>query len=87
MLGAMSCRQLIAWKVAWNQLGGWGPQRSEFEMGMIAATIANAAPMRKRRRAFQPRQFMPTFGRRQRSRHQSEAEMFAEIDAFLGVKQ
>ena len=85
MLRRMTCRQLQEWKVAWQMLGGWGSRRSELEMGIIASTIANAAP-RRRRRPFRARQFMPTFGRKGHGRKQTEAEIFASVDAFLEGK-
>jgi len=84
MLQQLPAKTLHEWMLFWEQVGGWGPERSELETGIIASTIANAAPFRKRRKSFHPRHFMPVHGKRRAGRRQTDAEIFAAIDVFLG---
>ncbi len=60
----------------------WGEERADLRSGIIAATIANSAPYRKRGRAFQPSEFMPVIGKGSVQR-QSDKEIDARLMAFV----
>lgn len=59
LLRRISSRELSEWAV-YFQLEPWGCEVEDWRAGLIAATIANAnRDPKKRRRPYEPRDFMP----------------------------
>lgn len=61
MLDGMSSRELSEW-FAYFQLEPFGEEREDYRTALIAQTVANTAP-RKRRKAFKLHDFLLRFGR------------------------
>lgn len=59
LLSRMSSRELSEW-MAFFSLEPWGTEVEDWRTGLIAATIANAnRDPKKRRRPYEPQDFMP----------------------------
>ncbi len=64
LLDRISTHELDEW-LAYYQLEPWGEERADLRAGIVASTIANFRPFRKRKsKSFKPKHFMPTFRRR-----------------------
>lgn len=61
LLNELSSQQLAEW-LAFFQLEPWGEERADLRAGIVASTIANVNRPAKRKKAFEPKEFMPQFG-------------------------
>lgn len=61
MLSRISSHELSEW-IAYAQVAPFGEERADLRAGIIASTVANAnRDPKKRRKPFEPREFMPSF--------------------------
>lgn len=72
--------EFIEW-IAFNEIDPWTPDRDDARSGIIAATVANAAPFRKGR-GYKATDFMPNFGK---NRRQSDEDIAQRIGLFFQV--
>ena len=77
----LNSREFAEW-LAYYNLEPWGEERADLRAGIIAATVANAAPGR-RGRTFQPKDFMPFTG--ERAQRQSTQEVEARIRLWVAA--
>lgn len=64
LLGRISSRELTEW-MAFFSLEPWGTEVEDWRAGLIASTIANVnRDPKKRRKPYEPEDFMPHRGRR-----------------------
>lgn len=69
--------------LAYYEMDPFGRDRDDLRAGIIAATVANAAHGRKRRKTYKPKDFMPKFDRRPKS-WQQMLKMVEELNAAMG---
>lgn len=77
----LNAREFAEWIAYWN-IEPWGEERADLRAGIIAATVANAAPFRSGR-SFAASEFMP-FASPQantQSANEFEARMRAYVQA------
>lgn len=79
----MTSREYIEW-VAFYQLEPWGYAADNFRAATIAAVIANTArDTKKRRKPFQPADFMPQEPEGTRRRVIDQATLRAKLDTAM----
>ena len=79
LLARVSSRELSEW-MAYAKIEPFGEMRADLRAGIIASTVANTArDPKKRRRPFQPREFMPRFERQQRTQTWQEQLHIVEM--------
>jgi len=79
LLARVSSRELSEW-MAYAEIEPFGEVRADLRAGIIASTVANTArDPKKRRRPFQPREFMPRFERPRRQQTWQEQLHIVEM--------
>lgn len=80
MLANAPASMLVQW-VAYFGLEPFGEERADLRAGIVSSVVANCNRA-KGGKAFEPKDFMPKFGKRKRATRQS---MIATLKAIAGV--
>ena len=82
LLTEMSSLQLAEW-LAFFQLEPWGEERADLRAGIIASTIANVNRSPKRKKAYEPKEFMPQFDAEPEDAETTAMRLMAQMQAAL----
>lgn len=83
LLSRISSRELSEW-IAYAQLEPFGEARADLRAGIVASTMANTArDPKKRKKPFEPEEFMPQFDKEPQTLEEQKAHM--ETLAALGL--
>jgi hypothetical protein len=85
LLGELSSSQLAEW-LAYFQLEPFGEERDDLRMGIVASTIANVNRSPKRKKPYEPRDFMPQFDEDEDDPEEAALRLMAQMKAALGGK-
>lgn len=83
LLGELSSTQLAEW-LAYFRLEPFGEERDDLRMGIVASTIANVNRSAKRRKPYQPEDFMPRFEDAEDDEETQALRLMAQMKAALG---
>src|SRR5690606_27802860 len=82
LLQRMSSRELSEW-MAFFSLEPWGTEVEDWRAAMIAATVANGyRDPKRRRKPYEPKDFMPRYEPPKKTEPQSWEEQFAILKMF-----
>jgi len=86
LLARISSRELSEW-AAFAQLEPFGEEREDLRAGIVAATVANTArDPKRRRRTFEPKEFMPRFGEEKEQGWEEQLAIVEVLNAAFGGK-
>jgi len=84
LLARISGRELAEWQ-AYFRLEPFGEERADLRAAIVAATVANTARDRKRRRRpFQAAEFMPHFERKAQQSWEEQLQIVEMINVAFG---
>ena len=84
LLARVSSRELSEW-MAYAKIEPFGEVRADLRAGIIASTVANTArDPKKRRRPFQPREFMPRFERQRQQTWEDQLRYVEMLNVAFG---
>ena len=77
LLARISSRELTEWMV-YAQVEPFGEERGDLRAGIVASTIANVnRDAKKRRKPFEPEEFMPKFGKEEGAEGKEPGEVYS----------
>jgi hypothetical protein len=83
LLDELSSAALAEW-LAYFQLEPWGEERADLRAGIVASTVANVNRPAKRKKAFEPKDFMPRFDAEPEAPETGTLRLMAQMRAALG---
>jgi len=86
LLAQISSRELTEW-MAYALVEPWGEERADFRAGVVASVTANAyRDPKKRRTPYEPKDFMPSFARKQPQGWEQQLQIVKLLNVAMGGK-